>query len=85
MSASSAVAIYGIDKIPVETAFAIGLNFFSTIGFDVIASGYSKYRKGRSEEDLDFVELSVVELKDEIRAGNVTSFRLFSENSSGRL
>jgi hypothetical protein len=27
----------------------------------------------------------VVELKDEIRAGNVTSFRLFSENSSGRL
>lgn len=28
MSASSAVAICGIDKIPVETAFAIGLIFF---------------------------------------------------------
>ncbi|MNJ36606.1 hypothetical protein GPJ81_10585 [Pseudomonas alkylphenolica] len=85
MCAATAMAIYGIEKVTPERAYEMGLLFFRNIGLVVTASGYYKYRKDRSEEDIDFVEVPLADLKDEIQAKNATSFRLYCENNSGEL
>jgi len=85
MCAATAMAIYGTQKITAEKALELGLAFFSDIELAVTISGYYKYRKDRSEEDIDFIEVSLDDLKSEILAKNATSFRLYCENNSGEL
>jgi len=85
MSASNAMAIYGIERITPERAYEAGVCFFQTIGLAVTVSGFYKYRKDRAEEDIDFIEVSLADLKGEIQSGSATSFRLYCESNSGVL
>lgn len=85
MCSATAMAIYGVNKNTPEHSYDIGLLFFSSIGLDVTASGYYKCREDRSEEDIDFVEVSLNDLKSEIQNGQATSFRLYCENKHGEL
>ncbi|MEB6589216.1 hypothetical protein MXM82_08725 [Pseudomonas asiatica] len=85
MSSANAMAVYGVEKITPERAYEIGMLFFKIIGLTVTASGYYKYRKDRSEEDVDFVETSLVDLKSKIESKNATSFRLYCESKDGIL
>ncbi|RKO74912.1 hypothetical protein C5E04_21755 [Pectobacterium parmentieri] len=77
-----AIAIYGIDNIDPELAFDIGFSFFKIVGFDVNVAGYYDY-KG-DEGDVEFVEVSLVELKDKIIEKEVTSFRLYSNSKKNK-
>lgn len=85
MCASNAMAVYGIEKIKPEFAYEMGLLFFKIIGLPVTASGYYKCREDRGDEDIDFVEVPLAKLKDEIEAKNATSFRFFCESKTGVL
>lgn len=83
MSTAKAMAVYGIEEIPVKLAYEVGLLFFSTVGLGITAAGYYRYREDRTDEDIDFIEVSPPELRSEIEAGRATSFRLYyaSENN----
>lgn len=48
----TAIAIYGTENIPPETAYEIGMLFFKVIELDITSTGYYKYREDRSEEDI---------------------------------
>lgn len=85
MSNASGMAIYGIEENTPYCIFEMGVLFFKTIGISITASGYYKYRDDRSEEDLDFIEASLDDLRDAIKDGGATSFRLFHESKDGRL
>jgi len=85
MSAANAMAVYGIERVTPEHAFEAGLLFFQAIGLAITGSGFYKFRSDKSEEDIDFVEVSLADLKGEIRSGNATSFRLYCESNSGVL
>lgn len=80
----TAMAIYGIDTIPTEKAYEIGRLFFDVIGLDATIAIYPKYKEDRSEGDIDFIEVSLPKLKDEIKNNNVTNFRFFHESKSNR-
>lgn len=81
----NAVAVYGVEKITPELAYELGVNFFRILGLSVTTSGYYRYRKDRSEEDVDFVEVSLSDLKNELESKSATSFRLYCGNKDGLL
>ncbi|KIC82235.1 hypothetical protein [Pseudomonas sp. C5pp] len=85
MCAANAMAIYGIEKITPEFVYELGVRFFKIIGLDITTSGYYKYRKDRSGEDIDFVEVSLADLSREVKSGRATSFRLYCESENGFL
>ncbi|WP_263226208.1 hypothetical protein [Pseudomonas alabamensis] len=85
MDNTSGMAIYGIERNNPEYIFEVGVLFFEIIGVSITASGYYKYREDRSEEDLDFIEVSLDDLRAAIRSGDATSFRIFHENKNGYL
>lgn len=76
----TAIAIYGTENIPPETAYEIGMLFFKVIELDITSTGYYKYREDRSEEDIDFIEVSLSDLKNELKNKNATSFRFYNES-----
>jgi hypothetical protein len=85
MHTANAMAIYGTEKVTTARAYDMGLLFFQIIGLAITNSGYYKYRKDRSDEDFDFIESSLLDLRGEIEANSATSFRLYSESKSGDL
>lgn len=85
MHTTNAMAIYGIEQITPETAYELGMLFFQIIGLAITSSGYYKAGKNISEEDIEFIEASLTDLKREIKANNATSFRLYCESESGAL
>jgi len=85
MGSANAMAVYGVEKITPARAYEIGMLFFQTIEFPVTASGYYRYRSDKSEEDVEFVEASLVDLKARIESKNATSFRLYCESRNGIL
>jgi len=85
MCAATAMAVYGVENFAAVSALEVGLMFFQAIGLKITSSGYYKYRVNRDEEDIDFVEVSLVDLKEAIKTKGATSFRLYCENKSGKL
>lgn len=76
-------AIYGTQEITPSSALNEGIRFFETIKSDINAQGYYALRRDRSQEDIDFVEKSLDELKYALEKGEAKDFRIYHEGLKG--